>query len=274
MQSGVDDPTKRLHALLSVGAAHTHAPWSQAGMTSSSRAMIPEAVARHANIKPCELQAGVGLVNRTTEQLAIVSDDPGWSNTSQVSRLLSKARKGAGLQAASSKLEDMYQSAQNELGSAAVYILTPVRLVRGPTPLIICATDTQLLWCCSVDRFLSMMMDFTFSEINELDCFDVHSMDHEVGMCLCLWRAYCNGKSADAHQYYFHRFEVECKQRGFDFVWGKSVVAIIVDFHYGANALRFKSSDCLCGRPSTRAFAPFNCYTRIRRGCSYVQATS
>ena len=103
--------------------------------------------------------------------------------------MVSVARSKLGVKAASSKLEDMYEAAKKALAGNGAYILTPVELVRGPEPLIICATDTQM-------HFTYV----TFSELKELDDFDVHSPDYDVGMTMCLWRAYCNGKSADAHQ--------------------------------------------------------------------------
>jgi hypothetical protein len=114
--------------------------------------------------------------------------------------VVSVARGKLGVKAASSKLEDMYEAAKKALAENGAYILTPVELVRGPEPLIICATDTQMHFTCSFTHFLSQMFDVTFSELKELDDFDVHSPDYNVGMTMCLWRAYCNGKSADAHQ--------------------------------------------------------------------------
>jgi hypothetical protein len=92
---------------------------------------------------------------------------------------------------------------------------------------------------CSNIYFTGQAWDFTFAEVaGVMDCFNSHSMDLDAGIVLTLFRIYASAKSARATAFYLHHLELECSRRGFEFVWGESIVFLIVDSHYGqANGL-------------------------------------
>jgi hypothetical protein len=119
----------------------------------------------------------------------MITEDPGWVNTAHISRLLSKVRGRTGATAPRADLyaslaeylrcdrlvrrieklkkamrtmgeqidnSDVPGASEAEINAILLtreYILTPVNLIRGPTPIIVCATDTQL-WCaCHKQKF-------------------------------------------------------------------------------------------------------------------------
>jgi len=90
-ERNIDDVSKRGAALLTTcsdGGGHSHPMWSQAGPTSSSRAVVSLAVDKDYNVLPCQIQAGVGAPGRHAGMPSFVDEDAGLGNSAQLSRLI------------------------------------------------------------------------------------------------------------------------------------------------------------------------------------------
>ena len=226
------DPANQRHGFLMTD--HDHPAWSRSvTLHANSKQLIHDAVARNSNITYRQLVSGVSLQSRPATEGCLVRDDPALSNSTLVSKHLRLARKELGATAIATGLVAEVENALVELPDD-MYIKSPLRLLRGPMPMVLCATDEQLFYACSSEHFTSQSIDFTFAEVlKPVDCMDNHSTDFDVGMTLTLWRIYAIKKSAEATEFYLLQFLKECHRCGLEFVFGVSIVSLIIDFHYG-----------------------------------------
>ena len=177
---------------------HSHPPWSVAGLSGASKQLIIQEVTANPTITYRKLVTGKALKTRDPTCGSLVRTDPALANVSAVTKLIQKVRKQLGTRAEEPGLVGMVRQAIKTLGDVS-YVLTEPNLVRGLTPTVVCATDTQLYFLCSNTHFLLQMLDFTFSEtLGVMDCWDNHSIDFDVDITLCLWRVYARAKSAEA----------------------------------------------------------------------------
>ena len=226
------DPENQKFGLLM--SDHSHPPWSKsATLHANTKVQIREAITKNSNVTCMQFVTGVSLQGRPAAQGCLIHDDPALSNSALVSRHIRQYRKEFGAVAATNGHIAEVESALQEL-PGDVYVKSPLSLLRGPMPMVLCASDMQLFYACSPDHFTSQSIDFTFSEVQKpMDCMDNHSTDFEKGMTLALWRIYAIKKSAEATEFYLHNFLKECHRRGLKFIFGVSIVSLIIDFHYG-----------------------------------------
>ena len=222
-----------LTASLTGATNHSHPPWSTAALMAASKKIIWDAVVANPDITYRKLVSGKALKDWAPSKGSLVSLDKAFANMNLVTKQMVRARTAVGHKAVEIGLVAAVQRAIHQLGEVS-YILTSPDLARGLTPLIICATDKQLYFLCSHKHFTGQMVDFTFNEVQgHIDDWDWHSMDYDLGLVLNFVRVYASKKSAEATAFYLHHLLRECKLRGFNFEWGKSIVCLLMDFHYG-----------------------------------------
>ena len=226
------DPDNQRFGLLM--SDHTHPPWSKAAtLHADTKGLIRDAVIKNKNVTYRQFVSGVSLQNRSAAQGCLIHDDPALSNTELVSKHMRLCRKEMGVAAMANGHVAEVENALMEL-PGDMYVKSPLSLLRGPTPMVLCASDMQLFYACSPDHFTSQSIDFTFAEVQKpMDCMDNHSTDFDEGMTLTLWRIYAIKKSAEATEFYLSTFAKECRRRGLEFICGVSIISLIIDFHYG-----------------------------------------
>lgn len=127
----------------------------------------------------------------------------------------------------------MVEQAQRKLGEVS-YIQSNLELLRGPMPMLFCATPEMMYFFCSKEQFLVHSIDFTFDEVlGEMDDWDDHAIDFELGLTLPFFRIFARLKSAEATEYYLDNLNKVLESQGYEFRWGESITCLIVDFHYG-----------------------------------------
>lgn len=227
-----DDVGKQRHGIVTVEQDHCHGPWAVSGLLATSKTIIDNAVHSNPNIGYRDLVTGLGVPGHDPSKGALTRIDPAFSNMGQVTKQMQRARKANGGAPVEAGFVAMAQQAARDLGQVD-YIKTDIQLLKGLTPMVICATDQQLYFYCSPKHFLTHMVDFTFDEVLVLDDWDDHAVDFDLGITLCFWRVYAKKKSAEATEFYLYHLVKELRRRGFTFKWGESITCQIVDFHYG-----------------------------------------
>ena len=203
-------PTQR-SAIAMYGKEHSHPAWSISPLTATSKLAIAQAVHANPTVTYRQLVTGKGMPGRSPSKGSMVREDPAFANVDLVSKHMRRVKQAMGHQFAGSALTVQVEEAARQLG-VGQYVLTDLKLLRGPTPLVICATDMQLYFTCSTTHFLTQMVDFTFSEVlGSMDCWDNHAYDDDHGITLCMWRCYAQSKSAAATEFYLHHLRRECQ---------------------------------------------------------------